>query len=224
MLPTLKDQPFGYLNLSAECEPWLRKQGFLDRPVSPAYENPALCQQMVDWCHRRLDIAWSYGGWFEWRDRLWKGGYQAATNSFLHLGMDVNAPAGTPVCVDRRARVVMTGHDPSKGGWGSYVLVEIEGGPVGLIYAHLDPALECKEYDVLVPGNILGKIGTPDVNGHWFSHLHVQTVIANRTERGGRLYRYPSPKDEGFDGYGRAEDMEELAVGHPDPMLYISFF
>lgn len=65
----LKRQPYAPVNLEVEAQKWLKGRGLAARKNLVARGNPLLnpdiCQTMVEDLHRRLNIAWSYGGWME---------------------------------------------------------------------------------------------------------------------------------------------------------------
>lgn len=199
----LMREPSGYLDVSAlarECDPVLLAQ-------------PDFTAQLVERAHETLDIAWSYGGWMEDRSHLWAETYLKETAHWLHLGIDVNAPAGTEVLALLPGEVVHIGTDsPLVGGWGFHVIEKAtyRGEPVALMYAHLAELAQSIGTRI-EKGASIGAIGTKEVNGYWFPHVHVQLFadVAGVTDW--------AAFSEEVDGYGPLSEKATLAHAHPDP-------
>lgn len=215
----LKRQPYAPVNLEVEAQKWLKGRGLSNRKNLVARGNPLLnpdiCQTMVDDLHRRLNIAWSYGGWMENRPTLWKGSYLQADRKYLHLGLDVNLPEGVEVDSPWEAEVLRVDHDEDlEGGWGGRVVLQPKAerwrDNVYLL-AHLSDQLRLKVGDVLAKGELIGAVGKPEVNGGWFSHLHIQAI-----ER--EYYAQLSEKNlADLDGYARLSSLSRLSIKFPDP-------
>jgi len=216
LFPELKGQRFGYVNMNQVAKAWFAKY-----PERVASENPLLdpttCQAMMDEIHAEFGFAISYGGWLEDRSTLWRGSYLDEAKIYLHLGVDVNAPAGTAVAVDRHAEVIRVDDDtPLVGGWGNRVILRLRDEPIVLIYAHLAKDVVCKIGDQLAPGDVFAKLGASSENGYWMPHVHVQAVEQKYFDsllQTGQL--------DVLDGYGSQEERELLAQRFPDPMRFI---
>ena len=101
--------------------------------------DPANQAALLDAYHSRVGIDYSYGGWLEDRSTVWSGTYLDETRSFTHLGVDLNAPTGTPIATDHHGSVIRIDDDhPEEGGWGPRILFRLRDAPIILIYAHLD--------------------------------------------------------------------------------------
>lgn len=214
LFPTLRYHPFGYVNLDTEARRWIEEQ---EMPIDPnPLLNPKICEDMVRCLHKKYKLAFSYGGWLENRAYLWRGSYLEKTGSFIHLGVDLNVPAGTPIAASHEGRVVLIDNDhPEEHGWGPRVIIHHDVESVYLIYAHLDPAISCRVGDELEAGQEFARIGKAPLNGNWFPHLHVQAVDESHGFGIGKPYRP-------FDGYGHIRDIAQLARWFPDPLRYIS--
>lgn len=214
LFPDLKQASVGYVNLNLEAARWLA----LNRSEGEANPllDPIAAQWFVNETHRELGLDVSYGGWLEDRRDLWDGSYLDAAQTYLHLGVDVNAPVGTRVAVDRTADVIAVDDDsPLVGGWGNRVILRLRDVQTVLIYAHLARGVRCAPGDVLSPGDVFASLGTPDENGSWFSHVHVQAIRSD-------FFETLSPKDlADLDGYGRADDRARLARLFPDPLRHV---
>lgn len=118
----------------------------------------------------------TYGGFFEERSHLWRGHYHEG--NAIHLGTDFNVPSGIRVNLPGDGILVESFQDPDQeGGWGGKLTFNC--GSFFLTFGHLDDILSKKMVGKKVrAGTTIGFIGTPERNGGWFNHLHVQ---ASRT-------------------------------------------
>jgi murein DD-endopeptidase MepM/ murein hydrolase activator NlpD len=179
--------------------------------------NAQLCEEAVRREHTRRGIAFSYGGYLENRSTLWHGSYLDADERFIHLGIDVNVPAHTPIFADSPGRVVSTATDhPEEHGWGMRVIMRLDTHPVYLVYGHLHPAVRVHVNDRVKRGTLLGIVGTAEHNGGWFPHVHVQAV-AELT-----YHRLLIDGLRDLDGYGRTCERELLRAEYPNPLQYIT--
>ncbi len=216
IFPGLKNQKFGYTNLNLEAKEWLKNYDTDDN--SNPLLNPAICQKMVDSVHKKYGTDFSYGGWMENRSILWKGSYLEQARNFIHLGIDVNVPAGTEVAAGFNAVVVKIDDDRSKdGGWGPRVILKHATEPIYMIHAHLDRDIKCKVGDTLKISQVFAKVGKAPLNGNWFPHLHLQTISKKYYEKLEKSNSWAQ-----LDGYGLTKDIEKNSKLHPDPLQYVS--
>ena len=88
----------------------------------------------------------------------------------LHAGVDIAAPAGTPVRAAKAGSVVLLG---PTGGYGNYICVGHDGG-LSTCYAHLSSYATSSGASVS-QGQVIGAVGC---TGHCFGdHLHFETRI-----------------------------------------------
>jgi murein DD-endopeptidase MepM/ murein hydrolase activator NlpD len=182
---------------------------------SNPYLDPVVAGEFVEDVHRAAAAEWSYGGYLEDRRHLLAGSYLDATGSFVHLGVDIHVPAGTPVVAAVRAEVLRVDDDQDPdGGWGPRVFLRRASRPgddmVGL-FAHLQ-APRCRAGDELGPGDVFAEVGGPPHNGNWHPHLHLQLL---------RLATFAALLAEelrGLDGYCRPAEKRETALLFPDPL------
>ncbi len=216
IFPNLKNKTFGYLNLNTESIEWCNKKG-IDSSAKNVLLDPSVCQEFIEDIHKKYSLDFSYGGWMEDRTYLWRGGYMEAQDKFVHLGVDINVPAGTEIATNFKAKVIKIGNNfDIDGGWGPYVILKHLERPIYIIYAHLDKNILCKIGDILDKDTIFSKVGNPPDNGNWFPHLHVQTISDTY---------YPTVEKnwELFDGYGFKHEKELNAKRYCDPIEFISF-
>ena len=92
--------------------------------------------------------------------------YQGKYYAHFHAGIDIAAPLGTPVRAISGGQVVFAGQDSS-----GAVVVQIEHLPnVISLYGHLQDPPAVKVGDVVVTGEVVGKVGlTGNTTG---PHLH----------------------------------------------------
>lgn len=221
LFPDLSKQRFGYLNLNEAAQRWVSQHNISANDRNPLLD-PNVCQTMVDEVHRERGLDFSYGGWMEDRRDLWRGSYLDTHQTYIHLGVDFNVPAGTHVAAEYTAEVIRIDSDiPEEGGWGTRVILQPitnlkETSSDVLIYAHLDPEINCRIGDQLKRGDVFANVGQAPDNGGWFSHLHVQCVeIA--------LFEQLLKNDlRDLDGYGAEKDIHELCRYFRDPFRWVS--
>lgn len=178
--------------------------------------TPEFTSSVLNGEHDNVGAYYSFGGYLEDRRDLWAGSYLEKEQS-VHLGIDVNAPAGTMVAPVHNCHVAKVVHDPDQeGGWGSVIVFELEE-PIGeishFIYAHLaKDSVTVKPGDFVPAGEPVAELGEPHENGGWYEHLHVQAMIP-------AAWDMMKGRDDmgAFDGY---DSMPEDGKPHrlsPDP-------
>lgn len=193
LFPTLKGR-WGCLDLNREA-----KEGF---PAELHPQNPLLdpvaCDNWVRGTHIYHGLDYSWGGYMEDRSHLWRGHYHDP-GEMVHLGIDYNVPAGTPVAAPAYCKVAYVQRDPDQnGGWGGRVILEHRGRY--LILAHLAHAGLPMQGQTLGPGHRVGTVGEISENGGWFPHLHAQAMHS------------PNPD---ADGYASPKKASEFTFPHP---------
>lgn len=179
---------------------------------------------LVERAHNQFGLDASYGGWMEHRGHLWQGTYLEEKSTWVHLGVDVNVPEGTIVYCPWHARVLAIKKDRDKdGGWGTRVILQRESkadGPDVLIFGHLTNIRPAIKVGVeIYPKYVLGEVGTPENNGGWYPHLHVQMVSAQAIDTLAEFAKVEWLLEQ--DGYGQIHRIAELARIFPDPVSMI---
>jgi hypothetical protein len=136
--------------------------------------NPALdplwCEQAIGMWHQMNGVDYTFGGYMEDRETLWRGHYHK-TGCVIHVGVDYNVPVYTPVFLPRPGKLVLMEDYPDQyGGWGCRAIYQI--GDLWVTFGHLinlngKVGLEYEEK------HIIGQVGPADQNGGWYPHLHV---------------------------------------------------
>ncbi|MDQ8698593.1 peptidoglycan DD-metalloendopeptidase family protein [Hyphomicrobium sp. LHD-15] len=206
LFPTLGDARWAYTNLAAEARSDPEVSDLSPNPLN----DPDFCRRWVEADARRKGVDFTYGGYMEPRDHLWRGHYHHP-DLMRHTAVDYNVPAGTPVTAPAKGRVLWVVRDPSFGGWGGCVFIALANPYLGADYylmAHLAHAGLPSAGDILPRGSQLGFIGEPHENGVWFPHLHLQCFDQT-------IYDRYAPTLDDMDGYG--PNQEVINSHMPDP-------
>ena len=131
-------------------------------------------------------------------------------NRFLHIGIDIGAPVGTPCMAFEDGEISHFGYNPADGDYG-YVIItrhNIGGTTVWALYGHLDSA-SVKEKTVgqrIGRGETICWIGDKHENGGWDPHLHFQLSLIE-------------PTTHDMPGVVNPKDRDEALQNYPDPRL-----
>ncbi len=219
LFPQLANAPHGHIQLDEEARQWMADHPADGRAaaVSP-FLDPAYCLDILTIWHRQRGWEWSYGGYLEDRRHLWAGSYLDRSRNYLHLGLDLNVPAGTLVAADWPGQVMLIDDDRDEhGGWGMRIILRLQPPePSGLIMilAHIRNA-RCRPGQAIGPGDILAEVGVPPTNGNWYPHLHVQLM------REKDFLAVLETRFAELDGYGHPDQMESLRALFPDPTPWL---
>ncbi len=99
----------------------------------------------------------------------------------VHLGLDLFAPAGTPVCAPLAGIVEHCANNARPQDYGPLVVLRHEG-PDGLPFHTLYGHLSLASLQGVAPGQhvaagaVVATVGESDVNGGWTPHLHFQLI------------------------------------------------
>ena len=126
----------------------------------------------------------------------------------IHVGIDLGAPAGTPVHAFMAGEIFALGNNDKDGDYGPTLVTrhEIEGEEIWALLGHLSLAsLEGKTVGQAVArGEVLGWVGQEGENGGWPTHVHFQL---SRVE----------PVGADLPGVVTAEEREQALRDWPDP-------
>ena len=194
----------------------LVREARLRNPAFDSRAAPAM-EAIINEYESAQRAEFSYGGWMENRESLFKGTYMDADRRYIHLGVDINAAAGTPVCFPYSAEViaVSTSND-NEVGWGTRVDLKHPHLPLVFLIGHLDPHVAITAGQAFKACAALGAIGAPAVNGNVDPHLHLQAMDLT-------LYRQLCAASD-LDGYGQVRHAALLPNLFPDPLRALSYF
>ncbi len=178
--------------------------------------DPKICQKLVDHAHKERHLDWSFGDYLVRRTLAWQGSYLEKDQRFVHVGVDVNLPPGTPVHVPEDLTIIKVDDDKDpSGGWGPRIIAKDEKDGTGIVLAHLQNVI-AKEGDYIRRGTKLAEVGSAPHNGNWWSHLHIQAISPD-------FFR--EMQGDGFrelDGYITDEEVKVVSRRFPDPHHYMS--
>lgn len=140
---------------------------------------------------------YTFTDYAEDRKELWRNTYLQWYPQVIHLGRDIQVPAGIPVHspVDGVIDDVWRDNDTDLG-WGTRIDIVTDTSRV--ILGHL-MNVNCRVGRAVKKGEILGLVGDRSRNGNCFEHLHIQTCINP----------YPLADDSRkIDGYGGLKELQ----------------
>lgn len=127
--------------------------------------------------------AFAVGAYLENRDVYDDDAYNtdAPERRSVHLGIDIFVPEDTPVCAMLNAVVYTVVDNPDPYDYGPTVILRHETGdgtPFFVLYGHLSRRTlnTVSPGQVVSAGDVIGFIGSAQVNGGWAPHLHVQIM------------------------------------------------
>ena len=128
--------------------------------------------------------AFAVGAYLEHRDVYDNDAYNtdAPERRSVHLGIDLFVPQGTPVTAMLDGVVLTVVDNPDPYDYGPTVILQHatapDGPPFFVLYGHLSrPTLTTVSPGQRVKaGEVVGFIGSSEVNGGWAPHLHVQMM------------------------------------------------
>ena len=128
---------------------------------------------------------------------------------FLHIGIDIGAPVGTPCMAFDEGEISHFGYNAADGDYGYVIITKHIVGemPIWALYGHLsaDSIKGKKIGQKISRGEVICWMGDRDENGGWESHLHFQLSInepethdmpgvVNPENRKTALEKYPDPR------------------------------
>jgi len=140
-------------------------------------------QAYIDQCLEKSGAKIGIGGYLEDRmiyrrsDHFGTAGEEPRS---IHLGVDLWAPALTPVFLPVEGTIHSTQDNAGWGNYGPTIIVEHHIGPVTFftLYGHLDRSSlsKWKTGDRVEKGALLAQFGQEEENGNWPPHLHFQVM------------------------------------------------
>ena len=179
-------------------------------------EDPYTCQGYVDLVLERAGARVAFGGYLEHRN-LYRGNtsFQAGEEARdIHLGVDFWTDAGTRVTAPLEGRVHSFKNNAAKGDYGPTIILEHR--YQGLVFYTLYGHLSVESLIGLYPGKqiekgeVLGTLGTPDINVNYAPHLHFQLILDLQGKEGD----YP--------GVCRKSELGFYQANCPDPNILFS--
>ncbi|WP_343715164.1 aminotransferase class III-fold pyridoxal phosphate-dependent enzyme [Inquilinus sp.] len=155
--------------------------------------NAGILEELTDpaalsaWCERQLAQGGATVGIGRYReDRpVYRAAHfetpDPAERRSIHLGLDLFAPAGTPIRAPIDGVVEAVGDEPAAGGFGGHLLLRHatdDGTPFWTLYGHLRPTslAGLAPGRAVAAGDRIAVLGDLAENGHWPPHLHLQLL------------------------------------------------
>ena len=131
---------------------------------------------------------------------------------FLHIGIDIGAPVGTPCMAFADGEISHFGYNPADGDYGYVVITKhiLDSTTIWALYGHLDAAsVRGKSVGQKVSlGEVICWMGDRHENGGWEPHLHFQLS-------------YEEPETHDMPGVVAPADREKSLAIYPDPRLVL---
>ncbi len=110
-----------------------------------------------------------------------------------HTGIDVFAPAGTPVHAPLAGKVAFVTYNADPLDYGHTLILEHatdDGVPFWTLYGHLGGSLPglCRVGEAVVAGQVIAHLGDWPENGGWAPHLHFQIMSDLLSQRSGNFW------------------------------------
>lgn len=178
--------------------------------------NPEACQGYIDWVLGLNSASVAYGGYLERRNLYAQNTHfqvENATIRNIHLGVDFWAKAGTLVLAPLDGTVHSFQNNATRGDYGPTIVLQHEIQRIRFysLYGHLSLASldELQIGQSFRSGDVLGSLGTPDINVNYAPHLHFQLI----QDIGAYVGDYP--------GVCTTKDMEYYKENCPNPLLLL---
>lgn len=140
------------------------------------------CQKYITTILTRQNAKVAFGGYLEKRS-LYEDKSNFGTNQRrrdIHLGIDFWAEAGTRVVAPLPGKVHSFQNNTTFGDYGPTLILEHTFGAhtFHTLYGHLSlESLDTKVIGMIVgKGDVIGRLGTPDINVGYAPHLHFQII------------------------------------------------
>ena len=163
------------------------------------------------------EYSWGLSAYLENREALLSDCPQmVAEKRFIHLGLDIIVPLGTPLHAPLHGNVVESGYEGGEGNYGSFVLLRHDSQffeSFYSFYGHLRRSSLPEIGKTFAAGEPFAEIGDFHENGNWFYHTHLQVI----TEKGLGL-GYVSK------GYCNEKNMAEMDTLCPSPVPLFKVF
>ena len=173
------------------------------------------------WVNNEIEVAgarYGMGGYNELRSVYSRSSIFDGNKAFheprrLHLGVDIWAPAGTPVFAFMGGMIHSFAFNNHFGDYGATLILlhQLDGIPFYTLYGHisLKDIESLQEGQYVIRTQEIAHLGTPAENGHWPPHLHFQIIFDMGVYKGD----YP--------GVCRYSEREKYLNNCPDPDLIL---
>lgn len=162
----------------------------------------------------------AYGGYLEQRPLYDRSDYFQAKDPKdkrnIHLGIDLWCDAGTQVLSPLEGKIHSFQRNQNFGDYGPTIVIKhtVSGQIFHTLYGHLSlDSLEGKEVgQPTQAGEVIARLGVPEINGDYAPHLHFQIIIDMQDNEGD----YP--------GVGSQNSLDFYKKNCPDPNLLLKIY
>ena len=128
----------------------------------------------------------SIGKYNEKRPNMYEGDLFEKTNRFIHMGIDIGAPVGTPVKSFYDGEIFLFKYNDQKLDYGYTIITkhQIKDQNIYALYGHLsNSSIKNKKIGQKIhSGEVLGYLGSEEENGGWPPHVHFQLSLIKPEE------------------------------------------
>lgn len=168
---------------------------------------------------REREAKAAYGGYLEKRSLYDRSSYFGdSSHSYkrnIHLGIDVWAPAETPVYSPLPGKIHSQQDNLNYGDYGPTIILEhlLNDQKFYTLYGHLsrESLYSYKVGEEIIINKPLALLGSNEVNGNYAPHLHFQLIM----DIGDKIGDYP--------GVSSANDLHFYSKNCPDPNILLNF-
>jgi murein DD-endopeptidase MepM/ murein hydrolase activator NlpD len=148
-------------------------------------------------------------------DELRPGMYNTdifSDDRFLHIGIDIGAPIGTPCMAFYDGEISHFGYNPADGDYGNVIITQhlIDDAPLWALYGHLnsESIIGKSVGQKISKGEVICWMGNKKENGGWDPHLHFQLSLIE-------------PKTHDMPGVVNPDNRKQALLTYPDPRLVL---
>ena len=130
---------------------------------------------------QKTSNSFSIGRYNEKRPNMYEGDLFEKTNRFIHMGIDIGAPVGTPVKSFYDGEIFLFKYNDQKLDYGYTIITkhQIKGQNIYALYGHLsNSSLKNKKIgQKIYSGEVIAHLGSEEENGGWPPHVHFQLSL-----------------------------------------------
>ena len=154
-------------------------------------------------------MTWAIGRYNEVRTQAMYSAPQYDAERRVHMGIDIWAPAETPVHACADGVIAACAYHDEPGNYGGTVITRhdtLADRPLWILHGHLSrkSAMQHTPGDAVDAGTVIAALGDTHENGGWVPHLHIQLA-------------WHAPENADYPGVVRPDDREEAFQRYPDP-------
>ena len=161
---------------------------------------------------QKTSNSFSIGRYNEKRPNMYEGDLFEKTNRFIHMGIDIGAPVGTPVLSFYDGEIFLFKYNDQKLDYGYTIITkhQINGQNIYALYGHLsNSSIKNKKIGQKIhSGEVLAFLGSEDENGGWPPHVHFQLSLIK-------------PEECDLPGVVSEEDHDIALKIFPDPRMVL---